>query len=131
MSALRNKEFIKQASLTNAAGGVWYSKPIDIGEFTRLAAFFKWGATTGTIRVQTSCDPKARFDGQAIAPGALSSSAGAAAWFTEAITPPSDPSGGASQTMWHISDLNATFLRFVFTISGATALWDGFLNAKQ
>lgn len=109
---------------TSLGAGTYYTKPMTIGDASRIAAHFKFGNTTATIRLQTSCDQDAKRDAEG-------ASAGAGNWVDEALTPPSDPAGSAGQIMWHISDVNAQLARFKIVVSSGTSDWLGWIHMKE
>lgn len=136
MGAIRGKII---ADKKNLGVATFYTQWIDIGDLSRLAAFFEWlAATTATIRAQTSNDVQQckRDNHQALWEGAngFSSDAnavGKARKYQETILPPLDPAGAAASVMWHISELNSSFVRFVVTVSATASDWYFYLSAKE
>lgn len=138
MGAIRGKKLVDAKAV--ASGSTYYTAWIDIGDMSRLAAFFKWSAAiTGTIRAQTTNDKEnAQQDMRDMQDaGGLTTTAGKVAaagnFYDETILPPRDPAGGAERdVMWHISELNAGWMRFkiAFTAGGPANL-SFFMNAKE
>lgn len=106
------------------AAGTYYTRPMTFWELSRVAVQFKYGATTATVRLQTSNDPDAKKDLEG-------ASAGSGVWYDETLTPPADPAGVAGNMMWHISDMNADYYRFKIVVASGTSDWFGWVSGKQ